>query len=210
MNIPEITKFPVFMLISARTGSTAFAGAIARHYDLIHYGEPESLPDRVERINQFREFSKTSNRYLLKTNTFNMYTYYPRSLIDYYLTSDTVFKIRLRRRDRIAQMASAYIASQRKIWVYRDNHSYNKIYNTVKIIDEQIDLNITIINNCYRLYDNLDVKFDADIYYEDLGLIEDTDAFKTPLPDNYDELIAAFHRRIKHWQWGENDEQISH
>jgi hypothetical protein len=199
MILPEITKFPVFMLISARTGSTAFAGAIAKHYDLVHYGEPESLPDRVERIQQFSEFSKNSNRYLLKTNTFNMYTYYPRSLIDYYLTSDEVYKIRLRRRDRVAQMASNYIARHRKIWVYRDNQTYS-ISNTVEIVESDMDRDISIINNCYRLYDNMDVKFDCDVYYEDLGFVDNTDVLETPRPDNYDEIVDTFKRRIKLWQ----------
>lgn len=96
------------------------------------------------------------------------------------------FKIRLRRKDKIAQIASFYIAYATNRWLQKKNELVD---NYVVPIDLNLLLELTerIIKN-EVLLEKSNLQFNLDLYYEDLGIVDAPIHVVTTKPENYDRL----------------------
>ena len=105
------------------------------------------------------------------------------------------YKIKLQRRDKIAQIASHYVSCVSGIW-----HSANPAERGERfappIYINDIDFSIDLILNNEKIFATLDAKFDQELYYEDLNLESDK-WVKLNAPDNYDEICSVIKHRLQ-------------
>lgn len=181
----QISRLPVIILSSKRTGSTFLTYHIyellKNDYNNLHEFIEPGISNQMEKL---LEVIDNQENYVLKVHAYDLITVYPpkiKNIID----THNCFLIRIRRRNTIDQIASHYIASERNIWGYNNDTLYD---NTVKKIDiNRIKRSIIKISTYNQLIDNFPVSFDLDLYYEDLPII-DGKSIKTPNPENYDEI----------------------
>ena len=185
----DIPRFPIIILSSPRTYSTPIFDHLNRKYFPIEgFSEPDTNPAELER---FVNFASRDKNFILKIHAVNLGVFSKDFLNNVIFDKDNFF-IRIRRRSLIDQVASAYIASLRKVWVY---HPGNKdIADSFK--DQPIGIHIPSIQQAYqriletnRSVDNLDINFDLDLYHEDVEGLETT-VIQTPKPSNYQILYS--------------------
>jgi len=186
----NITRLPVVILSSNRTGSTALA------YEVVH-----KLKDTTNDLKLFNEPGIVNNvsevvtaidnnePYVLKVHAGDLHKY-PNKIKDI-ISKHDCFLIRMRRKDVIAQLVSQYIGLQRDKWNYT-NEAYYK--NNVQDIDPGSVVQILSIFNHILSYnkslDEYSANFDLDLYYEDLEFINNH-YVKTPKPNNYNSLYES-------------------
>lgn len=190
--IPTPTKFPIFILSSARVGSNILGSYYKKTHGLAAFLDPDSTEDGIQRVIDYR---KTSNQYVVKIHALHARDY-PDELMRSLIEEDN-FKIRIRRRDRAAQIASCYIANLRKRWYYTERMKSDQLLKSIPIDYGKIESEIRLIDDYYRAYDDYQLNFDADLWYEDLGIIQETELIQTILPSNYEELLLAIRKRIE-------------
>ena len=181
----QISRLPVVILFSKRTGSTFLTSYICEllktDYNNLHEFSEPAESNQMEKLLEVIDYHEN---YVLKVHAYDLITVYPpkiKNIID----THNCFLIRIRRRNTIDQIASHYIASERNIWGYNTDTLYD---NTVKKIDiNRIKRSIKFISTYNQIIDNFPVTFDLDLYYEDLPII-DGKSIKTPNPENYDEI----------------------
>lgn len=179
----NITKWPVVIFASPRTGSTALGEYIANTHNMLYYNEPNMRPDEMK---TFVSNFTVDNNFVLKIMAEMLgNNQYPIHIMEKMLSNEC-FKIKLTRKNIVEQIASFYTCRSRKIWVY-DEAVYNYWGDT------RIDIDHTEIEHSIKwvIYQNklLDkVIADISLSYEDLPKIESTFK-KTPRPINYNELI---------------------
>ena len=190
MDLPEITKFPVLIISTPRTGSSVLATIIGEKYDLRVFIEPH---ESQSHLHGFIEYAQDNKDYLLKIHSRDV-DKYPSAILQE-LYSDSSFKINTERRDRASQIASAIVAHARNTWAYRVD-DYEAPNDEIHFTKALIDLNINYFKKCYVDTDNLQLHFDYVVDYDDLGYIEHRNHVKTPVPSNYQELLTAIRSRI--------------
>jgi LPS sulfotransferase NodH len=218
MIFPVPTKFPIIIISSPRTGSNALAEYYWKHYNLKLFSEPDNKIVNKDwdvkppgtyvdpQLESFLQFIEATNRYVVKLQSRNLLRFYPHKYIEQVCTQDA-FRIKLQRKDVVAQIASFYIAQKRRNFYYDASTDWTLMaeYTQDIEIDEcNIDEQITSINkynnHSFSQLEKMNIKFDEELYYEDLGSIEITNSAKTPLPHNYDELLNAIRNRIEKGQ----------
>jgi hypothetical protein len=218
MIFPVPTKFPIIIISSPRTGSNALVEYYAKQYNLELFSEPDKNIFKTELVVQpkknyidphietFLQFTETTNRYAVKLQSMNLLHFYPKRYIERVCTQ-SAFKIKLQRRDLAAQIASSYVARRRRNFYYNlsiDWASMPEYAQEIVIDESEIDGQILMMNKyndrSFAELEKMNIKFDAEIYYEDLGFIELADSTKTPLPGNYHELLNAIRNRIEKGQ----------
>ena len=181
----QISRLPVVILSSKRTGSTF----LTYHISELLKNDCNNLHEFIEpgvsnQMEKLLEVIDNQENYVLKVHAYDLITAYPpkiKNIID----THNCFLIRIRRRNIIDQIASHYIASERKIWGYNKDTQYD---NTVKKIDiNRIKRSMGFISTYNQAINNFPVPFDLDLYYEDLPII-DGKSIKTPNPENYDKI----------------------
>ena len=186
-----ITKRPIFILSSPRTGSTMLGRYIKKICEdptMRYFHEPEA--ERNEhRLNNLQRYICEHNNYVVKTHAQNLHKY-PRYLIDFFTTSESVFKIRIQRRSFVDQVASRYIAIKRgKKWHYNKKNEANFVSETIDIDKKMLEHNVRFIYRCNESLKNSQINFDLDLYYEDLPVIDNLETYKTPKPLNHQVLL---------------------
>ena len=181
-----ITKFPVVILSSPRTGSTASTHDVwdqlkKTNQDIELFVEPISTSDRENLITAI----DNKKPYVLKIHAGDIWRYPIK--IQNSINNNDCFLIRIRRKNLIDQAASLYIARSRNIWSYSSTTAYDR---TIDIDEWKIKQVIKIMNRYNTTLDNYSVIFDLDLYYEDLNFFNNY-ALKTPQPDNYDLLCKT-------------------
>jgi hypothetical protein len=214
--IPHPNKLPIIIISSPRTGSNALVEYYERTYKLAYFSEPDSNKAVIESeltdenwtpgelsIENFLEFIKTSDMYVVKIQSSNLFAYYPESYVKE-MIAQRAFKIKLQRRNFEEQVASLYLAWNRKIFKYshQDDHLDGKEYSSeIEIDHDEIDKYIDMLKiyniDDFKRLEEMGMKFDAEVYYEDLGLIEAHSSIITPRPSNYDELLNEIKKKIK-------------
>lgn len=179
----NITKFPVVIFSSPRTGSTALVRYLQHLYPENNcFCEPD-----LRELERFLDYGKQHDNFIVKLMARNLHLY-PNELI----FSPANFFIRIRRRSIVDQVASNYIARERNLWYYQTN---NSVFDTPIHIDPlKITENIAIVSRYNAALHKVNVKFDLDLYYEDLPRMVVPGHIITPKPLNYNELkseIAA-------------------
>lgn len=176
----NVTRSPIVILASPRTGSTALI-----HY--IHKLYPSNAcfcePDLGD-LDHFLKYSSQHSNYIIKTMAKNIHKY-PNDLI----YSPNNFFIKIYRKSIVDQIASNYVARERNIWYYPPNSSLS--HSPISIDPLKIKKNIEIINEYNNALKDINVKFDLEIAYEDLPTISKVDHIITPKPVNYKDLKSA-------------------
>lgn len=187
----NITKFPICIISSYRTKSTVMANYLMTAYrDKIDhcFQEPDLYPS-IEKQNFFKNFFTsdffTKRNYIIKLHNYHSNSY-PKSIYEYLLNSDDVFRIRMRRMNLITQVASYYIAQNTQRWHTYDRYRPKKY--TVDIHDDLLLGAYRQVRAANRQIDKL-VKFDLDLYYEQIPYLDLTNFSPSIPPQNYQHLI---------------------
>lgn len=186
-----ITKFPVLILSTPRTGSTALGSYILNTFNLKYYFcEPDTAYNEVDKHNFFRNFFKSNafkkKNYVIKFHL-SKYKDEPNDVYKYLLESNDVFKIRIKRRNIIKQIASFYISLDQDKWSYKEDDDLSKEYK-IAINKRKIkDVSEHVLKEIKGITET-DIKIDLDLYYEDLPVMTGIPFYKTPQPSNYQEL----------------------
>ena len=185
----NINKFPVVIFAGARTGSSALGEYISKKYNLVYFNEPDMRPSTW--MIDFVNYNQSSNNYVVKLMGDRILgNRYSGDVLNKML-SDSCYKIKILRKNKIEQIASFYIARARDKWVYTtyDSGDYSALYDSpVSILKEDIKFAIKYLDGQQKILDNITT--DTSLYYEDLHTL-DTSYNKTPQPINYNELLNA-------------------
>lgn len=201
MNLPLPSSLPAVILSSPRTGSklvmNAFHEILLEHnINIQMFDEPDYSKYRNvnnERMSLFTEYAMTSNDYLLKCHYFRL-ELYDKNVVNNFLTYG--YKIRIRRRNVVKQIASQYIAVKRnKTYHYFDKDDCNT--GPIEIVESEIDSRSEVILDANSVLDNAPIDFDLDLWYEDLEIPENfSSQIVTPKPSNYLELCDIIQKRL--------------
>ena len=186
-------KIPAVIFSTPRTGSSALGHYLLRNNNITdakYFNEPEY----TDKMKNFVDYFHSNKNFIIKFHYGNLHKY-PQELQDYFL-SDNTFKISIRRRDLIKQIASSYIAICRdRKWLFwkDENHTYDN--DIIPLDIEKLDYSIKTVNYFNDKLDQSNIKFDLEYYYEDLDLSV-SDYVMTPQPQNYLEVIEFVKSRI--------------
>jgi len=180
-------RLPILMISNYRCGSNSLIIKIGNKFGLECFPEPHRVPEKHRRFLELRESS--SKRYIVKIMADQLAAYQEYSaMMD--VDCGDCFKIRLRRADRIAQIASHYVATVTDRW-----HRLNGEQVTRYVVPVGIELlqeSINIIDRNEELLTQLDsVRFDQDLVYESLGYIDNGYNDVTVKPDNIEDIKSA-------------------
>jgi len=184
----NVTKLPVIIIAAPRTGSTVLGGYFQKlHNNTITYFDEPDYGTFLDMVNFENHFYNNKN-FIFK---FHLYTsnLYKADIIKYISYSDQCFRIRLRRRNLANQVASMYIAKARKnAFLF---HSKTELNDMLIINEEHIKQLIRFIKHSNQILQDTDIEFDLDLFYEELGEIQNTNYYITPKPTNYNEIVSA-------------------
>jgi LPS sulfotransferase NodH len=177
-------RYPVVILASPRSGSTALANHIhGKLEDVLLFQEPDSI---LPWFSNFLETAKTTNQYVVKIQT-NRLNLYPKEMLDYLIHSSEPYRVCIRRRNKIEQSLSRYIATTRNKWVYQTTDISEDI---IPINSARIKKHIQLLETEIAILDSIGATYDTTIWYEDFDFGE-SDGVKTPKPKNYEELYTT-------------------
>ena len=178
-------RYPVVILASPRSGSTALANHIhGKLEDVLLFQEPDSI---LPWFSNFLKTAKTTNQYVVKIQT-NRLNLYPKEMLDYLIHSSEPYRVCIRRRNKIEQSLSRYVAATRNKWVYQTTDISEDI---IPINSARIKKHIQLLETEIAILDSIGATYDTTIWYEDFDFSE-LDGVKTPKPKNYEELYTAF------------------
>lgn len=192
----KVDRFPIVILANFRTGSSALADHLGNKYSIPVFSEPFTNIT-IGSINRFKvHFMKTyknSSNYVVKfmgiqINDLNPYE----KLLD----MDS-YRIRLSRRDKVAQISSLYIALKRSKFSKYIGDTTKKYYLPIDRV-VLLDALDTIMRNDFYLR-KLPYSYSLDLEYEDLGFIEDTKHVLSDNPENIEEIREEV-RKILRWK----------
>jgi LPS sulfotransferase NodH len=180
----NITKTPILILSSPRTGSTVLGSHLRTLYDVPYFREPDQHGD--EQMTDFRNYFSQSKNFILKCHHIYLNRY--GSDATKYLI-ENAYKIRIRRKNIVEQIASYYVAIQRVKFGFTHKNELNLV-DTVDIDIMKIKKHIFYINYANLVLNSSTINFDLDLYYEDLPKINDAGYYVVPKPTNYNELLS--------------------
>jgi LPS sulfotransferase NodH len=187
----EINKFPVIILSSPRTGSTLLAQTIkSKYYNLKLFLEP----DASNMMDDFIEYTNDSNQYILKFHLKQFFKF-PQNINKKIFNNDA-FLIRIRRKNELDQIVSNYIELYRNIWSYDKDITYKE--EIIPIDLNTIKISVATIRQYNIVLNTLDIKYDLDVYYEDLIMEEDiySSSVVTPKPTNHNQLYQTIKKYL--------------
>jgi LPS sulfotransferase NodH len=193
-----ITRIPVVILSSKRTGSTALAADIRdqlreTHGNLRFYGEPmESASSKP--LEDLMASIELHEPFILKVHAHDMVRQYPQRVNDLARSGECCL-VRIRRRNTIEQVASHYLASKSNTWQHHAGDPY-EVTEIHEVDMEWLDRSIRYINHYNMVLDSYPARFDLDLFYEDLGFSGNI-YVKTPRPTNYHLLLQAVEDRLR-------------
>jgi hypothetical protein len=205
MDFNNINKFPIVIACRPRTGSTGFAHHLHFLYPFLRlFLEPDRDPSEFL---DFLDFAANNNQYILKTPIHNLIDYpdnhskpvkYPRSLLEKIMSD--AYIIKLQRKNEIERIASLYIAKKRNIWWYTTEEklvrdAYADVENSPIDIDMSI-IDESILESILQDPRSNSIRYDQEIFYEDIPLNWLSIHMQTPKPLNYDELLLTIQIRL--------------
>jgi len=188
-----ITRFPILVLANYRTGSSTLAYNLSKEYNLYFFPEPLRVTEEND-----RPMSRLAKRIRNGKNNF-IIKFMPDQMNDCHryvdIYNSDCYKIKLQRRDKIAQIASHYVSCVSGIW-HSNNPAERGERFSPPIHINDIDFSIDLILDNEKIFATLDAKFDQELYYEDLNLESDK-WVKLNAPDNYDEICSDIKHRLQ-------------
>lgn len=184
--LPIFMNFPILLLSNYRTGSSSLVRILGEKYGLEVYSEPHLEP---------RNLYKLESR--IQQGSTNMIIKFMPDYIDIVPAYKTIYnsncyKIKLTRRDKVAQVVSYYVASTTGMWNNYKNIDMDPY--TVGVENDLIDNAINTIFNVENLLSQADC--DEEMVYEDMDF-SDSPIMKITSPDNYKMLYSHVESRIK-------------
>lgn len=182
----DIPKWPVLILASPRSGSTALGNKISDiSPDVKFICEPTYPLDKMaHKLKNISTFYKTNPKYVIKIIVFDI-SKYPDEMFNYW-NSDQCFKIKIKRDDFIARVASQYIARIRRKWHFDKSTFFEQDY--VHIDEAEIIDVIRGLQNSDKLLDTFQT--DITVRYEDLNL-DNTISRESVKPINYHDILDS-------------------
>ena len=187
-----ITKRPIVILSAPRTGSTVlgeYIRKICKDRTIRYFDEPDNpVKNKME---DFLEHIEKTEKYIVKTHLYDIHRYSPH-LVNFFTTSDSVFRIRIRRKSFVDQVASYYVAVARgKKWIFNKNKDKDCDFDTdtIDIDKNMLEQHIRYLYKCNQVLNNSQLNFDLDLYYEDLPAMNNVLFYVTPKPTNYQVLL---------------------
>jgi hypothetical protein len=184
--IENIDNKPIAIICGPRTGSTVLSDYLARQYDLTNFEEAYSSLSGA----QVAVDLSTNPRFLFNVK-------YPQinqsNVDDIMRLYNQSFRIRLRRRDVVKQIASLYLILVRQISDYKTHQSLD-VYD-ISINEQKLLWCVNSVKKCNHGLDTWPHPVDADIFYEDLKF--DNTSFQIyHKPTNYDLLLDRVQKLI--------------
>jgi LPS sulfotransferase NodH len=189
-----VTKTPILILATPRTGSTVLGAYIKSlcEKDIPYFQEPD-YSGQAE-IDKFKEYFNQSKDFILKCHFIYLHRY-GTDVSEYLL--DNAYKIRIRRKDFVKQVASFCIADARNNrWHFQQVDQLNFI-DTIPINTTKIKQHIAFLKYANYKLDHASINFDLDLYYEDLPTINNAGYYIAPKPSNYSELLATITKLVQ-------------
>jgi hypothetical protein len=191
-----ITKFPILILANYRTGSSTLAHNLSVKHNLEFFSEP--LRDEIENGKPDKPMQRLIDKIKNKENNF-VVKFMPDQINDHQIYQDIYnsdcYKIKLQRRDKIAQIASYYISYASGTW-HSDNPTERGEKYFIPAYYDDIEYAINLILDNDLRFDDIDVKFDQELYYEDLNL-ENEWLVKLNPPLNYNGICMYIKDRMQ-------------
>jgi hypothetical protein len=187
----EITKRPIVILSAPRTGSsilTAYIHKLCNDADIKAFFEP-STDRKNDHLNSFLKYFSSSKNFIVKTHLTSIHAY-PTEISKFLTTSDTVFRIRIQRKELVKQIASYYIAILRSRYHF---HTLKEIdyVDTLPIHNKLLEEFILDIARSNKILSESQIKFDLDLIYEELPIMDNLNFYVVPKPTNYQEILDA-------------------
>ena len=186
----QINKRPIVVLSAPRTGSTALTAYIRKTCNdntIQAFYEPDAVGGR---INEFLEVYNKNKNFIVKTHLMNIERYSP-EISNFFTTSDSVFRIRIQRKDLIKQIVSFYIAVSRgNKWHYRHANELD-IVDKIDIDHNMLQAHVKHIIRSNKILKESQINFDLDLFYEDLPKMDNLSFYVNPKPTNYQEILDA-------------------
>ena len=186
----SITTRPIIIFSTPRTGSTVlgeYVKSLCNDSDLVYFLEPDHQGRAG--IEEFEKHFNQSKNFIIKLHYMHLYRY-GRMMAEYLKTSDQAYRIRIRRKDIVQQIASFYIAlSRQNKWHFK--HEDQPDHAAIILHPAKLNQAKWYILHSNQDLDTSPVKFDMDLFYEDLPKIEDPKYRPTPEPANYAEILQA-------------------
>lgn len=198
----ETTKRPIIILSTPRSGSSVLGSYIQSVIgrEVPFYPEPNNTGK--ETMDEFRKTFNQSKDFILKSHYIDLHRYGP-EISSHIL--DEAYKVRIRRKDFFKQVASVYISVCRNRWHYHGNIDSLAFEDALPIDIERFQRNIEHIKMCNNVLQNAPIKYDQDLYYEDLPMMTGCGYQITPEPSNYDEILntvkTLVHDRFRDGNW---------
>lgn len=182
-----IENLPILLLAGPRTGSSAYCHLLAKLHGLTSFTEPlaeDVIPENMPEL--FDQSLKTDKKCVVKIIAYQIseYSTYQR------LVYSKCYKIKLTRQNKIDQITSHYIGEKTKVW-NSPNKFARGIEYSIPIDIPTIVKSILFIKHTDDILDNLPVKFDETVTYEELIKtvnLDETGVAKIIPPSNYNEL----------------------
>ena len=174
---------PIAIICAQRTGSTAVSDCLAKQHNLTNFEEafhPDWPQSAIELSKNDRFLFNFKYDQLGESNFDQIMNLYNQS-----------FRVRLRRRDVVKQIASWYLICLTQIPHYRKQPPesvYNAVDNQINIDTDLLPYCIQTIKHCNHGLDTWPHPIDADLYYEDLDL-NTSSLYINPKPSNYSLLV---------------------
>ena len=187
----NITRFPIIILSSPRTGSTVLAYDIQE--ELNKQGKSFQIFNEPITGSQHDSFLSCKNKdYILKIHAHDLIKY-PKHILDM-IENRSCFLIRIRRKNIEDQILSWCIVNQTGGWAYFNPYGIKQYLldsNKILIVSPvEIMNNISLIKKCNNELNEIDVKFDLDLFYEDLNF-KSIYLIKTPKSINHEKIRAV-------------------
>jgi len=194
----NITHFPVIILSSPRTGSTILAHDIQE--ELNKQGKSFQVFNEPITGSQHDSFLSCKNKdYILKIHAHDLIKY-PTHILDM-IKDRSCFLIRIRRRNIEDQILSWCIAGQTRGLGYYNPFGIEQHLldsnKTLIVSRDEIIKKVRSIIKFNNMLDEIDVKFDLDLFYEDLNF-KSTHMIKAPKPINHEKIREVINDVLEH------------
>jgi hypothetical protein len=177
-------RLPILMISNYRCGSNSLIIRVGNKLGLECFPEPHRDPEKHRRFLELREGN--SKRYIVKIMADQLAAYPEYSA----MIDEDCFKIRLRRADRIAQIASHYVATVTDRWRRQQGEQVARY--VLPLDTELLQRSADIIDRNEDLLTQLDsMRFDQDLVYESLGYIDNGYNDVSVQPDNIEDIKSA-------------------
>jgi hypothetical protein len=176
--IENITKLPLVIISSPRTGSNGLAMLLQEKLQGNLFIEPGT---DAKKLSDFLRYASLNKNFILKEHAEVLLSRYKNFNID------DCCVVSITRKNIVEQVLSSYIAVKRKKWFY-DPSETDYQNDTIDMDDNHLKQTIEFVNKHNLSIEKFKDKIDFHIVYEDI-VDKLNIGIKTIQPKNYDELL---------------------